>query len=46
MTIPPESIEVGKCYLREEEHVRREIRIRPDDRPYSQRAETERQQFT
>ncbi len=32
MTIPPESIEVGKCYLMETGHVRRVVRVMPDGR--------------
>ncbi len=32
MTIPPESIEVGKCYLVERDGVRRVLKIWPDGR--------------
>jgi hypothetical protein len=32
MTIPPESIEVGKCYLMETGHVRQVRRVLPDGR--------------
>ncbi len=32
MTVPPESIEVGKCYLMETGHLRRVLRIFPDER--------------
>ncbi len=32
MTIPPESIEAGKCYLMETGHIRRVMRILPDGR--------------
>ncbi len=32
MSIPPESLEVGKCYLLNTGHVRRVIRIMPDGR--------------
>ncbi len=32
MSIPPESIRVGKCYLMETGHVRRVVRIMPDGR--------------
>ncbi len=38
MTIPPESIEVGKCYLMETGHVRQVRRLMPDGRvQYEQR---------
>ncbi len=32
MSVPPESIEVGKCYLMETGHVRQVRRIMPDGR--------------
>ncbi len=32
MSVPPESIEVGKCYLMETGQVRRILRIMPDGR--------------
>ncbi|MDQ4136864.1 MAG: hypothetical protein M3158_11820 [Pseudomonadota bacterium] len=32
MTVPPESVEVGKCYLMETGHVRRVVRIMQDGR--------------
>ncbi len=32
MSIPPESIEVGKCYLTNTGHIRRVTRIFPDGR--------------
>ncbi len=32
MTIPPESIEVGKCYLTDENTIRRVLMIHPDGR--------------
>ncbi len=39
MTIPPESIEVGKCYLMETGHVRRVTRMLPGGRvQFEQRA--------
>ncbi len=32
MSVPPESIEAGKCYLMETGHVRRVMRLMPDGR--------------
>ncbi len=32
MTLPPESIEAGKCYLMKTGHLRRVVRLMPDGR--------------